>query len=179
MASTTLDVQTSALANAGASGRALQWSSRVLTATVWISAGLFGLYILAFYAAAFLDGNLETWNQALPRLYETNTPTATAAIGIHFAAGGIILAGREIDGPGPDRGVVFQAPCLLPWMTALANVRLGVDQVFADRPVAERVEVAAQALYRVGLHEALDKRPGELSAGMRQRPYFRDYVRGW
>jgi len=85
------------------------------------------------------------------------------------SAGGIVLAGREIAGPGPDRGVVFQAPCLLAWMTALANVRLGVDEVFAGRPVAERVEIAAQALYRVGLHDALDKRPGELSAGMRQR----------
>lgn len=84
-------------------------------------------------------------------------------------AGGIVLAGREIAGPGPDRGVVFQAPCLLPWMTALANVRLGVDEVYPERPVAERVEIAAEALRRVGLGNALDKRPGELSGGMRQR----------
>jgi ABC-type nitrate/sulfonate/bicarbonate transport system ATPase subunit len=54
------------------------------------------------------------------------------------SGGGIVLAGREIDGPGPDRGVVFQAPCLLPWMTALENVLLGIDQVFADRSPAER-----------------------------------------
>jgi nitrate ABC transporter ATP-binding subunit len=84
-------------------------------------------------------------------------------------AGGIILAGREVAGPGPDRGVVFQAPCLLPWMTALANVRLGVDEVFPDRPLAARVEIAASALERVGLGNALDKRPGELSGGMCQR----------
>ena len=45
-------------------------------------------------------------------------------------AGGIILAGSELTGPGPDRGVVFQSPCLLPWLTALENVMLGVDQVF-------------------------------------------------
>jgi nitrate ABC transporter ATP-binding subunit len=84
-------------------------------------------------------------------------------------AGGIILAGREVTGPGPDRGVVFQAPCLLPWMTALANVRLGVDEVFPEKSLAERVEIAAQALARVGLGNALDKRPDELSGGMRQR----------
>src|SRR5262245_21460260 len=41
--------------------------------------------------------------------------------------GGIILAGKELVGAGPDRGVVFQSPCLLPWMTALQNVMLGVD----------------------------------------------------
>jgi len=64
----------------------------LLTATCWISAGLFGLYILAFYAAAIVDGNMAKWNEALPRLYETHTPTATAGIGVHFAAGGIILA---------------------------------------------------------------------------------------
>ena len=84
-------------------------------------------------------------------------------------AGGIILGGREVTGPGPDRGVVFQAPCLLPWMTALANVRLGVDEVFPERSLPERVEIAAQALERVGLGNALDKRPSELSGGMRQR----------
>src|SRR5438552_13670325 len=43
--------------------------------------------------------------------------------------GGIILAGKELVGPGPDRGIVFQSPCLLPWMTAYDNVMLGVNQV--------------------------------------------------
>src|SRR5262245_39833220 len=47
-----------------------------------------------------------------------------------ITGGGIILAGKELVGPGPDRGVVFQSPCLLPWMTSYENVRLGVDQVF-------------------------------------------------
>jgi hypothetical protein len=93
MASTALDASTSAsLPQVGTSARALQWSSRVLTGTVWISAALFGLYILSFYAAALIDGNLANWNRALPRLYESHTPTATAGIGLHFAAGGIILA---------------------------------------------------------------------------------------
>jgi nitrate ABC transporter ATP-binding subunit len=84
-------------------------------------------------------------------------------------SGGVTVAGREIDGPGPDRGVVFQAPCLLPWLTALDNVRLGVDQVFAKRPRGERVAIAEHALGLVGLGDALHKRPAELSAGMRQR----------
>jgi hypothetical protein len=72
--------------------RALQWAARALTATCWISAALFGLYILAFYAAALIDGNMAKWNEALPRLYESDTPAATAGIGVHFAAGGTILA---------------------------------------------------------------------------------------
>lgn len=83
--------------------------------------------------------------------------------------GAIILAGREVTGPGPDRGVVFQAPCLLPWMTALGNVQLGVDQVRRDRSAAQRRAQAAEALRRVGLGDALDLRPDSLSGGMRQR----------
>src|SRR5690242_17761818 len=46
-----------------------------------------------------------------------------------LSSGNIILAGKELAGPGPDRGMVFQSPCLLPWLSALENVRLGVDQV--------------------------------------------------
>jgi Predicted membrane protein (DUF2306). len=93
VASTTLDPSGSASAlRADTSARTLQWASRVLTATAWISAALFGLYILAFYAAALIDGNMAKWNESLPRLYESHTPAATAGIGIHFAAGGIILA---------------------------------------------------------------------------------------
>ncbi len=85
------------------------------------------------------------------------------------SGGAVTLDGREIAGPGPDRGVVFQAPCLLPWLSALDNVRLGVDQVHRDRPRAERLAIAEQALAAVGMAGARHKRPGELSAGMRQR----------
>src|SRR5690349_19363520 len=93
MVSTTLDPSSAApLAPAGTSTRVLWWAARTLTATCWISAALFGLYILAFYAAALFDGNIAKWNQGLPRLYESHTPAATAGIGVHFAAGGIILA---------------------------------------------------------------------------------------
>ena len=83
--------------------------------------------------------------------------------------GGVILAGREIDGPGPDRGVVFQSPCLLPWLTALENVLLGVDQVFARTPGARARGIADHYLELVGLGDAGHKRPAELSPGMRQR----------
>jgi nitrate ABC transporter ATP-binding subunit len=83
--------------------------------------------------------------------------------------GAIYLDGKELDGPGPDRGVVFQAPCLLPWMTALGNVKLGVDQVHPAESKAVRVEIASHYLELVGLGESLHKKPAELSAGMRQR----------
>lgn len=73
------------------SGSVLRWACRALVVTVWISATLFGSYILAFYAGAFAQGDMERWNDVLPRLYEPTTPTATAAIGLHFAAGGVIL----------------------------------------------------------------------------------------
>ncbi len=66
-------------------------SSIILVATVWGSTILFGLYILAFYAAALINGHTAQWNKVLPGLYDTQTETATIGIGIHFAAGGIIL----------------------------------------------------------------------------------------
>ncbi|MGV3532438.1 MAG: ATP-binding cassette domain-containing protein, partial [Chthoniobacteraceae bacterium] len=75
------------------------------------------------------------------------------------SAGGIILAGKEIVGPGPDRGVVFQSPCLLPWMTALNNVMLGVNQVFYTADKSERVQIAEYYLSIVGLSESMHKRP--------------------
>lgn len=73
------------------SARVLHWTGVLLGVTVWLSSTLFGLYILAFYAGALADGSMEKWNNILPRLYEPNTPAATSGIGIHFAAGGIIL----------------------------------------------------------------------------------------
>jgi nitrate/nitrite transport system ATP-binding protein len=83
--------------------------------------------------------------------------------------GGVILAGREIDGPGTDRGVVFQSPALLPWLTARENVLLAVDQAHATRSPEERREIAEKNLAGVGLDGAGDRRPAELSAGMQQR----------
>jgi nitrate ABC transporter ATP-binding subunit len=90
--------------------------------------------------------------------------------GLTPATGGeMVLAGSPIRGPGPDRGVVFQSPCLLPWMTALENVLLGVDQVFARLARRERVQIATSYLNLVDLGDALHQRPDALSAGMRQR----------
>ena len=83
--------------------------------------------------------------------------------------GGVSLAGREIDGPGPDRGVVFQAPSLLPWMTAYENVMLGVKKVYPHATKNERDEIVRYFLNAVGLGNAMDKLPPELSQGMRQR----------
>src|SRR5262245_21427238 len=86
-----------------------------------------------------------------------------------ITAGGIILAGQELVGSGPDRGVVFQSPCLLPWLTAFENVMLGIDQVFFTARAHERRQIAEYYLSVVGLGESMDRRPPELSAGMRQR----------
>ena len=84
-------------------------------------------------------------------------------------SGGIILAGKELTGPGPDRGVVFQSPSLLPWMSAKENVMLGVNQVFYTAEKVEREQIAEYYLTLVGLGDAMDKSPKELSQGMRQR----------
>src|SRR5215204_846411 len=86
-----------------------------------------------------------------------------------ITGGGIILAGKELVGAGPDRGVVFQSPCLLPWMTAFENVMLGIDQVFFTASRSERKQIAEYYLTVVGLGDAMHKKPAELSQGMRQR----------
>lgn len=88
---------------------------------------------------------------------------------VESSTGGAILSGREVVGAGPDRGVVFQAPCLLPWMTALENVLLGVDQVYYTASRSDRRAIAEYYLTLVGLGDAMQKRPAELSQGMRQR----------
>jgi nitrate/nitrite transport system ATP-binding protein len=84
-------------------------------------------------------------------------------------AGTVALDGRPVTGPGRERGVVFQNYSLLPWMTALENVLLAVDQRLPGAPAAERRREAERYLAMVGLAAARDKRPRELSGGMRQR----------
>ena len=86
-----------------------------------------------------------------------------------ISEGVIVLDGREIDGAGPDRGMVFQAPSLVPWLSAFDNVMLGVNQVFPHVAKAERVEIAEHYLGRVGLSGSLHKKASELSNGMKQR----------
>jgi nitrate ABC transporter ATP-binding subunit len=84
-------------------------------------------------------------------------------------SGSMILSGRETNEAGPDRGIVFQSPCLLPWMTAFENVMLGVNQVYFTASKQERRELAEYYLTVVGLSNAMHKFPSELSQGMRQR----------
>jgi nitrate/nitrite transport system ATP-binding protein len=83
--------------------------------------------------------------------------------------GGIVLDGRVVATAGPDRGIVFQAPNLLPWLTARENVALGVERVFPHAKAAERRDIVEYFLARVGLADAMDRRASELSNGMRQR----------
>lgn len=83
--------------------------------------------------------------------------------------GGIILDGREVSDAGPDRGVVFQAPSLFPWLTALENVALGVDKVYPHATQEEREGIVRYYLNRVGLSDAADKPASDLSNGMKQR----------
>src|SRR5688500_524550 len=84
-------------------------------------------------------------------------------------SGGVIVAGREVTGPGPDRGVVFQSAALLPWMTVRANVELAVEQAKGRHDSSQRRRLADRFLAQVGLEDAGDRMPLELSAGMRQR----------
>jgi nitrate/nitrite transport system ATP-binding protein len=84
-------------------------------------------------------------------------------------AGTLTLDGRAIDGPGPDRGVVFQNYSLLPWMSVAENVALAVDQVFPQWPKEKRRAHVERYVAMVNLTPARHKRPGQLSGGMRQR----------
>jgi nitrate/nitrite transport system ATP-binding protein len=86
-----------------------------------------------------------------------------------ISEGGIVLDNREIDSAGPDRGVVFQAPSLFPWLTAFENVTLGVNKVYPHATRSERDDIVEYYLTRVGLGDSLHKKAGELSNGMRQR----------
>ena len=90
--------------------------------------------------------------------------------GLHqLNGGGMVLDNHEIDGAGPDRAVVFQSPNLLPWLTALENVTLGLEQVQPKASESQRAEIAHGWLKRVGLGKAANKKPAELSQGMQQR----------
>ncbi|MFG1432569.1 ABC transporter ATP-binding protein [Xanthobacter sp. V2C-8] len=86
-----------------------------------------------------------------------------------ISSGGIVLDGREISGAGPDRAVVFQAPSLMPWLTARENVALGVDKVYPEASAAERRDIVEYYLQRVGLGDAMHRLAADLSNGMRQR----------
>lgn len=84
-------------------------------------------------------------------------------------AGRALFKGKPITGPSPERGIVFQNYSLLPWLTAFENVALAVDQVFPSKSKEERARHIDRYLHLVGLTHARDRKPAQLSGGMRQR----------
>jgi len=86
-----------------------------------------------------------------------------------ISSGAALLDNREVDGAGPDRGIVFQAPSLIPWLSAYDNVALGVEQVYPHATKGERRDIVMHFLSRIGLSDAVHKKAAELSNGMKQR----------
>ncbi|MEG3640992.1 ABC transporter ATP-binding protein [Magnetococcus sp. PR-3] len=84
-------------------------------------------------------------------------------------SGTITLRGAPIKGPGPDRGLVFQSYSLMPWLTVQGNIALAVDSVHKEKSLEERTALTQKYIDMVGLSHAGDRRPSELSGGMRQR----------
>lgn len=83
--------------------------------------------------------------------------------------GAVKLRGKVITKPGPDRMVVFQNYALLPWLTVFENVYLAIDEVFPNKPNPEKIDIVRHHLAMVGLSEAADKKPPQISGGMKQR----------
>jgi nitrate ABC transporter ATP-binding subunit len=83
--------------------------------------------------------------------------------------GEVRLKNKRITEPGPDRMMVFQNYALLPWLTAFENIYLGVDAVYTNKPHSKKKEMVLELLEMVGLTEAADKKPSQLSGGMKQR----------
>jgi nitrate/nitrite transport system ATP-binding protein len=83
--------------------------------------------------------------------------------------GSIWINGKRVQGPGPDRGVVFQNYALMPWMTVSENIRFALETVYPTMPPAEQKAIVRDYIDLVGLHTAERKHPHELSGGMKQR----------
>jgi bicarbonate transport system ATP-binding protein len=83
--------------------------------------------------------------------------------------GSVHMNGKLITEPGPDRMVVFQNYSLMPWLTAYENVYLAIDSVFPKKSKSEKDHIVQEHLTMVGLGEAMEKKPPQLSGGMRQR----------
>jgi nitrate/nitrite transport system ATP-binding protein len=84
-------------------------------------------------------------------------------------SGNLFCAGREISAPGPERAVVFQNHSLLPWLSCFENVFLAVERVFGSESKVQQEARTYAALDLVGLSHAIEKRPNEISGGMKQR----------
>ncbi|MEM8958218.1 MAG: nitrate ABC transporter ATP-binding protein [Pseudomonadota bacterium] len=90
--------------------------------------------------------------------------------GLEFSdQGQVLFKGQPVSGPGPERGLVFQSYSLMPWLTVRGNVGLAVDAVHGAKSRRERAELGERFIKMVGLGHAMDRRPAELSGGMRQR----------
>lgn len=90
--------------------------------------------------------------------------------GFNKPTNGVVwLQGQPITEPGPDRMMVFQNYCLLPWLNVFDNVYLGVDSVFPNKSQAEKRAIVREHLAMVGLTEAAQKKPSQISGGMKQR----------
>ncbi|UFH55050.1 ABC transporter ATP-binding protein [Spirosoma sp. KNUC1025] len=85
------------------------------------------------------------------------------------SSGEVIVNGKQVNGPGPDRGIVFQNYSLLPWMSVYKNVYEAVDAVMPRKSVKEKAELVEKNLTMVNLYQHKDKLPGQLSGGMKQR----------
>jgi nitrate/nitrite transport system ATP-binding protein len=89
---------------------------------------------------------------------------------LRATSGGVLLEGREVSAPGPDRAVVFQHHSLLPWLTVWQNVELAVEKVFRrTKTAAERRDWVRHNLELVNMGHALHRLPAEISGGMKQR----------
>ena len=85
------------------------------------------------------------------------------------SSGEVLINGRVVDKPGPDRGMVFQNYALMPWMTVKDNIKFAVETVFPKMPIKQQQRVIKENIQLVGLTGAENKHPHELSGGMRQR----------
>ncbi len=84
-------------------------------------------------------------------------------------SGSVTCNGKPVTGPGPERGIIFQNYSLMPWLTVRGNVSVAVHETRKDLSVADRKKEVEKYVDMVNLLPAIDKRPGELSGGMRQR----------
>ncbi len=84
-------------------------------------------------------------------------------------SGEILVDGKKVTGPGPDRGIIFQNYSLLPWLTVYQNIQLAVDEIFPHLSKSEKEEHIKTYIEMVNLTPALEKKPAELSGGMKQR----------
>lgn len=98
------------------------------------------------------------------------TTLVSLVAGLEFPdAGEVRVGGEKVTGPGPDRGIIFQNYSLLPWFSVYGNIALAVRSLFPGMPAAERHERVMRYIEMVNLTPAKDRRPAELSGGMRQR----------